>query len=84
MSAIRPSNPANIDIWTDLFDENYVKTIENLPEIAGAEGRYILNVRLRQEGGTWKNHDLVAIEDYQDSKINLVNPQEGDTIPGSA
>ena len=76
------SNPANIDIWTDLFDENYVKTIENLPEISGAEGRYILNVRLRQEGGTWKNHDLVAIEDYQDSNINLVNPQEGKTIPG--
>ena len=77
------SNPANIDIWTDLFDENFVKTIENLPEVSGAEGRYILNVRLRQEDGTWKNHDLVAIEDYKDSEINLVNPLEGKNIPGA-
>jgi putative ABC transport system permease protein len=76
------SNPTNIDIWTDYFDENFVKTIENLPEVSQAEGRYILNVRLRQEGGTWKNHDLVAIEDFEDSNINLVNPLEGKTIPG--
>ena len=76
------AQPANIDIWTDLFDENFVKTIENLPGIAKAEGRYIINVRLRQEGDTWKNHDLVAIDDFTATNINLDTPLEGDFVPG--
>lgn len=76
------SHPANIDIATDLFDENFVKTIRDLPEIKDAEGRYIINVRLRQVGGTWKNHDLVAIDNFNESDINTRTPLEGEFIPG--
>ncbi len=76
------AQPANIDISTDLFDENFVKTIADLPEIARAEGRHIINVRLRREGGAWKNHDLVAIDDFTETEINLRNPLEGKFIPG--
>jgi len=76
------AQPANIDIWTDLFDENFVKTIAELPEIDRAEGRHIINVRLRRAGEPWKNHDLVAIDDFTNTEINLRTPLEGEPIPG--
>jgi putative ABC transport system permease protein len=76
------ANPANINIWTDYFDDEFVKTIGDLPDVSRVEGRHILNVRLRREGESWKNHDLVAIDDFNQTEINLREPLEGLSIPG--
>lgn len=76
------AQPANIDIWTDPFDDGFVNSIEDLPEITYAEGRHIINVRLRREGESWKNHDLVAVDEFTESKINLRTALEGEFIPG--
>jgi putative ABC transport system permease protein len=77
------ANPSNIEIWTNPFDDNFVSSIKNVPGVKDAEGRNITTVRISQDGKTWLSHDLVAINDYEGSGINLRTPVEGATVPGN-
>lgn len=75
-------NPANIDIHTSPFSDNVVRSIERQTEVQDAEGRRIIAVRTRINGGTWKNIKLVGIEDFYQMNINLLKAIEGKSIPG--
>lgn len=75
------ANPANIRVWTDPFEDELVKTVNNLPEVKQAEGRRIVNVRTRLGDDRWIGLDLVAISDFEDLKINRLLPIEGESIP---
>jgi len=75
------SNPANIEIWTDPFDENFVTTINKIPGVKKAEGRYIMDVQVSRDGGDWISLDLVAVGDYATADINLRSPVEGVEVP---
>ncbi len=75
------SNPANIDIWTDPFDESFLTTIKNIPGVKEAEGRFIMDVQVSRDGENWISLELVAIEDYPSANINLRNPQQGAEVP---
>ncbi len=76
------SHPANIEIWTDLFDDDLIRTIAKVPGVAGVEGRHIQDIRVSRDGETWINLDVVAIKDFAESNMNLRNPIEGDDVPG--
>ena len=76
------AQPANIEIWTDSFDDKMVETIKDLPGVANVEGRYVIGVRLSSDGEIWKSHDLVAIDDFTASAIYLRTPSEGKDVPG--
>ncbi len=75
-------NPANIDITTEPFHENFVRSIEHLPEVLDAEGRQILNVRTSLDEQEWLNIQLIAISDFENSAINLLSPVSGMNAPG--
>jgi putative ABC transport system permease protein len=75
------SNPANIEIWTDPFDDDFVGVIQNLPGVQTAEGRRFVNVKAKTENEQWVGLDLVAIPDYEASQINTLMPLEGATVP---
>jgi len=76
------SNPANIEIWTDPFDEDFLTTIVKIPGVKEAEGRYIMDVQVSRDGEDWLSLDLVAIDDYTSAGISLRNPVEGAEVPG--
>ncbi|MCK4897565.1 MAG: ABC transporter permease, partial [Anaerolineales bacterium] len=76
------SQPANIEIWTDSFDENFLRSIKNVPGVMDAEGRHIVDMSVSRDGETWLSIDLVAIKDYQDADIHLRDPVEGVQVPG--
>ncbi len=76
------AQPANIEIVTDPFDENLVKTIAGLPEVRGAESRQVVSVRVSQDGKAWKPMDVMADDDFAATSINLFNPVEGAIVPG--
>jgi putative ABC transport system permease protein len=75
------ANPANIDIRTDGFDQNLLDSIQNLDGVKASEGRRFFPVRTRVPGGDWTNLDLVAINNFNDTHINLLLPLEGNPVP---
>jgi len=74
--------PANIEIATDPFDEDFVRIIERIPGVAAAEGRQISGVRTSNDGLEWKNLDLIGVADFQIMGINLLTTLEGTQYPG--
>jgi putative ABC transport system permease protein len=75
------ANPANIDMRTDPFNQNLLDSIRNLEGVKQAEGRHFFSVRTRLPGKEWTNLDLVAINDFKNSQINLLLPLQGNPVP---
>jgi putative ABC transport system permease protein len=77
------NKPANIELRMSNFDRDLLSTIENAPGIAEAEGRRVFNIRARREdSSTWTTLDIVAIDDFEKNKINLLTPVSGTVYPG--
>jgi putative ABC transport system permease protein len=74
-------NPANIEIRTDAFSQDLLDSIINLEGVKEAEGRRFVSIRTRLPDGEWTNLDLVAINDFTDTHINLLLPMQGSPIP---
>ena len=75
-------NPANIDLLTDAFDQDFVTNIQRLDDVQAAEGRRIFSVRARLAGGEWVRLDLVALDDFSQVNINQLHLQSGSSLPG--
>jgi putative ABC transport system permease protein len=75
------ASPANIEIYTDPLDEDFVESIAKIPGVAGVEGRRVLPLRATNDGLAWQNLDAVAVEDYRESNINLLSLKEGTLYP---
>jgi putative ABC transport system permease protein len=75
-------HPANIEIWTDPFYEDFVRSIEKIPGVEDAEGRHVFSIRASKDGASWLRLDLIAIEDFEKTNINLLSLIEGTPIPG--
>ncbi|MEM7800330.1 MAG: ABC transporter permease [Chloroflexota bacterium] len=81
-SSYEAVNPANIEILTSTFDEDFVATVERLPGIKEAEGRYSTSLRVSQdEGETWRGLRVVGINDFEESNIFKREPVEGAIAP---
>ena len=75
-------NPANITIITEPFDDNFLNSVRDMPGVQDAEGRHHFNVGVILGGQPAKSLELIAIKDYAESQINLLEPKEGRPIPG--
>jgi putative ABC transport system permease protein len=74
-------NPANITIMTEPFGDGFLSSVKRVQGVADAEGRHHLTVSVILDGEPRKNLELVAIKDFAGSKINLLEPKEGRSIP---
>lgn len=83
MSASYAANrPANVQIRTGDFDDELLTAIRNDRAVADAEGRRVVNMRVRAPGTQkWITLDIVAIEDFEENKINLLTPVAGTNQP---
>jgi putative ABC transport system permease protein len=59
------------------FDQDLVDVIRKMPAIAEAEGRRSVNVRLKVGPNQWLNLNLYAIDDFEDIRIDKVQPYSG-------
>ena len=75
------ANPANIVLNTDPYDDDLLDSVKKLEGVKAAEGRHIFSASVRIPGSDWHNIDLVAINDFKESSINLLLPIEGNPIP---
>jgi putative ABC transport system permease protein len=75
------ASPANVEMYTDPLDEDFVESLARLPGVADIEGRQVLPLRATNDGIEWQNLDMVALDDYHESRINLLSLKEGTLYP---
>ena len=78
-SSYSSANPANIVLWIDPFDDDFLKSVERVEGVSTAEGRWLFNARLKTSGDEWTSFDLVAVKDFEDIAINKLMPTGGST-----
>ena len=73
--------PVNIEIWTDPFEEDFVRIVERVPGVAAAEGRQITSVRTSNDGSEWQNLSLIGVTDFETMGINQLSTLAGTQYP---
>jgi putative ABC transport system permease protein len=77
------NNPANIEFRMDDFDNDMLTTIRNTRGIEDAEGRRVVNMRVREmDREKWTTLDIIAVDDFNENKVNLLNLISGQIKPG--
>jgi len=72
------NNPSNIELRTANFNEDMLTSIQKVKGVKDAEGRRVVNFRVRTENNTqWVTIDLVAMKNFSENKVNLLIPIEG-------
>ncbi|CAG0976697.1 Macrolide export ATP-binding/permease protein MacB [Anaerolineales bacterium] len=72
------NHPANVELRMDNFDDDILSTIRNGRGVGEAEARRVVNFRVQEVGSAqWVSLDVVALEDFDDNKVNLLAPVSG-------
>jgi putative ABC transport system permease protein len=71
------SNPASATLWIDPFDSDLVDSARNKPPIAYAEGWRTILGRIEVGPGEWCNVFLYAVDDFDDVRIAVLEPEAG-------
>ena len=74
-------SPVNIEIWTDPFYDDFLRTIDRIPGVDIAEGRQITGVRTSIDGLEWQNLTLIAVKDFDAMRINQLSTLTGVQSP---
>jgi putative ABC transport system permease protein len=71
-------NPASAAIYTsDPFDKGFVQSILGIEGVKEVEGRRSVFVRVQVGSAKWRSLQLIAIDDYQDIRVNKIYPESG-------
>ncbi len=75
------SNPASATIHTLPMEDEFIDSIRNMPEVAEAEGRSTMRVRVNVGKNQWRDLVLTAVPDYQRITLDKIIPVEGKIEP---
>ena len=65
------------------FDDAVLESVRNSSGVDEAEARRVFSIRVRAPGTSkWTAVDMVAFDDFENNKVNLLMPLEGKSIPG--
>jgi putative ABC transport system permease protein len=70
-------NPASATLHTDGADEDLIHSVRRMKGVREAEGRQSTRVRARVEAKDWHSLQLVAVDDFEDIRINQIRPESG-------
>ncbi len=73
---------ASAVLYTAPFDDGLVETIRGMPEVAAAEGRRTISVRVRTADGSWRNLLLTVVADFEQMTVDRLIPYGGKWPPG--
>ena len=84
MSASYAANvPSNIELRMADFDDTVLESVRNSSGVEEAEARRVFSIRVRAPGtNKWTALDMVAFDDFENNKVNLLTPLEGKAWPG--
>lgn len=81
-AAYLATNPAHATILClDSFDDNLVKAVDSMREVAEAEARRRVSLRVKTGPDEWRTLWLIAVSDFDDIKIDQFRPEQGDWPP---
>ena len=76
------NNPMNVELRTDDFDSNLVRTVQDMTGVKQVEGRRVFTMQVRLPGSSrWVASNVVAIDDFAKQKINLMHVLSGTGKP---
>src|SRR5574341_1555239 len=77
------NRPANIELrMLTNFDDGVLTSVRGMRGIDDAEGRRVVNIRVRAaHSTTWTTLNVIAIDDFAKNKIDLLAPAEGRSSP---
>ena len=75
-------HPANIEMTTTAFTDDFLPAVERIPGVAHAEGRQVVKVRTSKDGQEWLSIALFASKDPGEMQINQLQPIAGQASPG--
>jgi putative ABC transport system permease protein len=83
MSASYAANqPMNLELRTYPFDSSLISVVSNVHGVKDVEGRNVFSMRVRAAGSSqWTVLNMVAIDNFDDPKINLLTTVEGTGKP---
>ncbi|MDO8755329.1 MAG: ABC transporter permease, partial [Anaerolineales bacterium] len=74
------NHPGNIELRMADFNDDVLASIGNAAGIAQAEGRRVVNFRVRTaDSNKWVTLDIVALDDFAQNQVNLLAPVDGAT-----
>ena len=72
------NKPANIEVRMANYDDDVLTSIHNARGVGEAEGRRVVNFRVRTQGSDqWVALDVVALESFSKNHVNLLEPVSG-------
>ena len=75
--------PSNVELRMADFNDTVLESVRNSSGVDEAEARRVFSIRVRVPGTTkWTALDMVAFDDFENNKVNLLTPFEGKSIPG--
>jgi putative ABC transport system permease protein len=74
-------SPPSATLNTEAFDDDMVQVIRKLPGIREAEARRTLAVRVKVGPEAWKNMQIFAIPDFDDTRIYTLRRLSGNWPP---
>ncbi|MEJ2748194.1 MAG: FtsX-like permease family protein [Anaerolineae bacterium] len=71
------SNKASATLYTSPIDDDMVERIAKMPEVAAAEGRRTVAVKVIDEAGNKRDLSLTAVPDFTNMQLDKVVPVAG-------
>ncbi|MBK8049852.1 MAG: ABC transporter permease [Anaerolineales bacterium] len=68
------SNASQATLFVSEVDEAQIDALRRMPELADAQGRSSLAVKVQTGPDQWENLALVALDDFEDIRINHIDP----------
>ena len=68
------SDAAQAIIYTSGADEDMLRTIRRMPEVAEAEGRSTLGLQIQTGPDSWESFSVIAVDDFENNQVNRLIP----------
>ncbi len=68
------SDAAQATLFTGGVDDDMLRTIRRMPEVAEAEGRSTLGVQVKVGPDEWESFIVVAVDDFDDTRVDKLTP----------
>lgn len=70
-------NPPAAIITSEPFDDDLVEAVRGMADVAAAEGRTRLPVRVLTGPNQWQSVEIFAVDDFDKQEVDLIRPQQG-------